>query len=67
MNYQGEHLLPGQLGHFFIVLSFVASLVATIAYYQSSVKSFGLAADPWKKLARACQAHCRADPIHAKE
>ncbi len=53
MNYQGENLLPGQLGHFFIVLSFVASLVATIAYYQSSVKSFGLSADPWKKLARA--------------
>ncbi|MCA6451256.1 MAG: cytochrome c biogenesis protein CcsA [Chitinophagaceae bacterium] len=32
MNYIGEHLLPGQIGHFFAVLSLVASLLATIAY-----------------------------------
>jgi len=37
MNYTGEHLLPGQLGHFFIVLSLVASLVATFAYFKSTV------------------------------
>jgi cytochrome c-type biogenesis protein CcmF len=32
MNYIGEHLLPGQIGHFFAVLSLMASLVATIAF-----------------------------------
>ncbi|MDB5211734.1 MAG: cytochrome c assembly protein, partial [Sediminibacterium sp.] len=32
MNYIGEHLLPGQIGHFFAVLSLMASLVATVAY-----------------------------------
>jgi cytochrome c-type biogenesis protein CcmF len=35
MNYIGEHLLPGQIGHFFTILSFVASLVATFAFYKS--------------------------------
>ena len=35
MNYIGEHLLPGQTGHFFAILSLLASLVATIAYIQA--------------------------------
>lgn len=52
MEYIGEHLLPGQLGHFFIVLSLVASLVASFAYF----KAVGAASTPdggyWKKLAR---------------
>ena len=34
MNYIGEHLLPGQIGHFLAVLSLVASLVSTIAYVK---------------------------------
>ena len=36
MDYIGEHLLPGKLGHFFIVLSIVASAVASFAYFMSS-------------------------------
>ncbi len=36
MDYIGEHLLPGQLGHFFIVLSLIASAVATFAYYMAT-------------------------------
>lgn len=53
MEYTGEHLLPGQLGHFFIVLSLVSSLVASFAYFRSAQTS-GLSeiADGWKKLAR---------------
>jgi len=35
MDYTGEHLLPGLLGHFFIILSLVASLVATFAYFKA--------------------------------
>src|SRR5882724_4564659 len=37
MDYIGEHLLPGQLGHFFIVLSLITSLVATFAYTISTL------------------------------
>jgi len=34
--YQGEHLLPGQLGQFFIVLAFGSALFSTISYYFAS-------------------------------
>jgi cytochrome c-type biogenesis protein CcmF len=36
MDYIGENLLPGQLGHFFIVLSLVASAVASFAYFMAT-------------------------------
>jgi cytochrome c-type biogenesis protein CcmF len=52
MDYIGEHLLPGQLGHFFIVLSLVASLVATFAYFKSAQSKVEIDAGYWKKLAR---------------
>ncbi len=35
MNYIGEHLFPGNLGHFFAVLSLVASVLATICFYKA--------------------------------
>jgi cytochrome c-type biogenesis protein CcmF len=53
MKYIGEHLLPGQLGHFLIVLSLIASLVATIAYFKASNAPTPQDHDSWKKLARA--------------
>ncbi|HMU46282.1 MAG TPA: cytochrome c biogenesis protein CcsA [Chitinophagaceae bacterium] len=52
MDYIGEHLLPGQLGHFFIVLSLVASLVATFAYFKSARAVNIEDSAHWKKLAR---------------
>lgn len=52
MDYIGEHLLPGQLGHFFIVLSIVASFVATFAYFRSARSTVELDGVYWKKLAR---------------
>lgn len=52
MNYIGEHLLPGKLGHFFILLSLVSSLGATVAYFLH-VQSRGLEQKmAWRKLAR---------------
>src|SRR5688572_10506115 len=52
MKYIGEHLLPGQLGHFLVVLSLVASLVATIAYFKASNATLPQDHNSWKKLAR---------------
>lgn len=52
MDYIGEHLLPGKLGHFFIVLSLVASLIATFAYFKSARSKNDADATHWKKLAR---------------
>ncbi|HYM94006.1 MAG TPA: cytochrome c biogenesis protein CcsA [Chitinophagaceae bacterium] len=53
MGYIGEHPLPGQLGHFFVTLSLVASLVATFAYFKSARSAVEIDASYWKKLARS--------------
>jgi cytochrome c-type biogenesis protein CcmF len=52
MNYNGEHLFWGELGHFFAVLSFVASLVATIAFFKSARNNLLAEQKSWLKLAR---------------
>jgi len=36
MTFENEHLIPGQVGQFFIVLAFVASLVSAISYFTAS-------------------------------
>jgi len=52
MRFHDEHLLPGQIGHFFLLLSLVCSLGATVAYFLS-VRSKDLNDSlGWKKLAR---------------
>ncbi len=53
MDYTGEHLLPGLLGHFFITLSLVASLVATFAYFKTVQSKTETDIDSWKRLARS--------------
>ncbi len=36
MKFEGEHLLPGQLGHLLIILAFIASLLSTISFFKAS-------------------------------
>lgn len=49
VNYVGEHLLPGKIGQFFVILSFGAALFSLISYFfatrEPEVKS-------WKILGR---------------
>ncbi|RYZ79445.1 MAG: cytochrome c assembly protein, partial [Proteobacteria bacterium] len=52
MNYLGEHLFPGQIGHFLLVLSLVSSLVAAIAYFFSSNATLVEEQQSWRKLGR---------------
>jgi len=64
MNFIGEHLVPGKLGHFFLLLSLVASLGATVCYflsvqrgsfYRTATAGAGgalLVNTHWRKLAR---------------
>ena len=47
----GEHLLPGQLGQFFIVLAFGASLLATISYYFAAKNEHTLDKS-WQRIGR---------------
>lgn len=49
MEYVGEHLLPGQLGRFFVSLAFSAALIAAIAYLLFERKKTA----GYHKLARA--------------
>jgi cytochrome c-type biogenesis protein CcmF len=57
MKFVGEHLFIGQLGHFFVLLAFVAASLATVSYYLAS-KNFTLLktdnsnATNWLKMAR---------------
>jgi cytochrome c-type biogenesis protein CcmF len=50
IQYIGEHLLPGQVGNFFVVLSFIASLLAFISYYFATKES--QLDNSWRTLAR---------------
>ncbi|HWB25237.1 MAG TPA: cytochrome c biogenesis protein CcsA [Chitinophagaceae bacterium] len=52
MNYTGEHLFPGQIGHFAVVLSLVASLVATIAFFKANKVTAPADKQSWLRLAR---------------
>ncbi len=52
MQYLGEHLFPGQAGHFFAVLSLVASLIATVAYFKASRTTLETTKSSWIKMAR---------------
>ena len=56
MDYIGEHLLPGKIGHFFLILSFAASFVATIAYYKALKAKDLLDEANWRKLGRMAYA-----------
>lgn len=53
MDYIGEHLLPGQIGHLLVILSFVASIIAAVAYFISARATNPVDEASWKKLARA--------------
>jgi len=37
--YQGEHLIPGHLGQFFIILAFGSALFSTISYYFATTNT----------------------------
>lgn len=53
MTYTGEQLLPGQIGHFFITVSFVASLVASVAYFLAVGKTNPEDRKAWMRLGRS--------------
>ncbi|NUO00913.1 MAG: cytochrome c biogenesis protein CcsA [Saprospiraceae bacterium] len=52
MQYFGEHLWPGRIGHFGVLLGFVSSLLATLAYYFATSRRDLPEASTWKKIGR---------------
>ena len=52
MPFIGEQLLPGQIGNFLAILSFVASLLATVAYFKATQSQIPNVQQTWKRIAR---------------
>lgn len=52
MKYIGENLLPGQLGHFFIVLSMISAGISTLSYFFASREQESATSIGWRKLGR---------------
>lgn len=53
MKFEGEHLFPGQIGHFFVLLAFIASLVSTLAFFKTSRIQKEEERNSWLRFARA--------------
>lgn len=49
IQYIGEHLLPGRLGHFFVVLALVSALLSMLSFRKSVLLP---EESSWKRLAR---------------
>ena len=52
MKFIGENLLPGQLGHFFILLFLVGAALASVAYFLSQRAASETGKAQWKNLGR---------------
>jgi len=53
MEYLGEHLLPGRLGHFFAILSFAASFVALLSFFKAAQAKVPDEQNSWRRMGRA--------------
>lgn len=54
IQFVGEHLWPGRLGQFFVILSFGTALLSTISYYFATANKSNLPqiSLSWQKIAR---------------
>jgi cytochrome c-type biogenesis protein CcmF len=52
MKFEGEHLLPGQIGHFFIILAFVASLFSAFGFFKGNYTTDPIEKNNWLRFAR---------------
>ena len=52
MQFEGEHLIPGQIGQFFVLLAFIASIISTISFATASFKKDFIEKKSWLNFAR---------------
>jgi cytochrome c-type biogenesis protein CcmF len=52
MKYIGENLIPGQLGHLFIILSMISAGISTLSYFFASREHESATSIDWRKLGR---------------
>jgi cytochrome c-type biogenesis protein CcmF len=49
IQYIGEHLLPGRIGHLFVIIAFVSAILSVLAYRKSTLQSTD---ESWRRLSR---------------
>ncbi len=47
MQFEGEHLLPGQLGYLFVIIALVAALLSSIGYFSASFSNSFIDKQKW--------------------
>lgn len=52
VQYTGEHLWPGQLGHFFVIMSFVGALFSTFSYFRAAKEENTPSGSKWLLFGR---------------
>ncbi len=52
-QFLNEHLLPGQIGQFFVILSFVAAMVSAFAYFSGAQSTLETEANKWRIIGRS--------------
>jgi len=52
MEYINEHLLPGQIGQFCIILGFVSSILAAVSYFAATNSKDLTLQESWKRIGR---------------
>lgn len=52
MTFENEHLLPGQVGHFFVLLAFITSIISAISYFKASAEKNEAEKQSWLRFAR---------------
>ncbi|MCC7246730.1 MAG: cytochrome c biogenesis protein CcsA, partial [Saprospiraceae bacterium] len=52
MEYANEHLLPGQIGHLCVLLSFIAALLSTVSYFFATQYRQRAEYESWRNLGR---------------
>jgi cytochrome c-type biogenesis protein CcmF len=52
MQFEGEHLWIGKMGHFFVLLAFVSSLLSLVSYFIAARQAEPAARLSWTKLGR---------------
>lgn len=52
MTFENEHLLPGQVGHFFVLLAFVTSILSAFSYFKAAKTTLENEKRSWILFAR---------------
>lgn len=53
MEFDGEHLIPGKIGHLFVIIAFTATLLSAIGYFTASFTKNELEKQRWISFSKS--------------